>query len=153
MTGDGFSFLKTKFPHLSEAKIKEGIFVGPEIRQLFNDSTFMKHLNRKEKRAWLAFKNMCMNFLGSKKSDDYVAHAEELLSAHKAVRFPSREHRSHEKESAVPFHIRGKQQDNCIWSSLTRRTQKKWLHTEGRHNAEESITVRENISGTLWCHP
>ncbi|GBM94461.1 hypothetical protein AVEN_2142-1 [Araneus ventricosus] len=26
----------------------------------------MKHLNRKEKRAWLAFKNVCMNFLGSK---------------------------------------------------------------------------------------
>ncbi|GBM14241.1 hypothetical protein AVEN_167323-1 [Araneus ventricosus] len=55
-TGDGFNFLKTKFPRLSEAKIKEGIFVAPQIRQLFKDSTFMKHLNRKEKRAWLAFK-------------------------------------------------------------------------------------------------
>ncbi|GBN41205.1 hypothetical protein AVEN_117895-1, partial [Araneus ventricosus] len=59
-TGDGFNFLKTKFPRLSEAKIKEGIFVGPQIRQLFKDSTFMKHLNRKEKRAWLAFKNASM---------------------------------------------------------------------------------------------
>ncbi|GBM45694.1 hypothetical protein AVEN_14139-1 [Araneus ventricosus] len=59
-TGDGFNFLKTKFPRLSEAKIKEGIFVGPQIRQLFKDSTFMKHLNRKEKRAWLAFKNANM---------------------------------------------------------------------------------------------
>ncbi|GBM86052.1 hypothetical protein AVEN_247465-1 [Araneus ventricosus] len=67
--------------------------------------------------------------------------------------FPSREHRSHEKESAVPFHIGGKQQDSCTWSSLTRRAKKKWLHTEGRHNAKESITVREHISGTLWCHP
>ncbi|GBM45913.1 hypothetical protein AVEN_211974-1 [Araneus ventricosus] len=27
----------------------------------------MKHLNRKEKLAWLAFKNVCVNFLGSKK--------------------------------------------------------------------------------------
>ncbi|GBM99129.1 General transcription factor II-I repeat domain-containing protein 2A [Araneus ventricosus] len=27
-TGDGFNFLKTKFPRLSEANIKEGIFVG-----------------------------------------------------------------------------------------------------------------------------
>ncbi|GBN02472.1 hypothetical protein AVEN_199696-1 [Araneus ventricosus] len=50
-TGDGFNFLKTKFPRLSEAKIKEGIFVGPQITQLFKDSTLMKHLNRKEKRA------------------------------------------------------------------------------------------------------
>ncbi|GBN10989.1 hypothetical protein AVEN_13652-1 [Araneus ventricosus] len=44
-TGDGFNFLKTKFPRLSEAKIKEGIFVGPQIRQLFKDATFMKHLS------------------------------------------------------------------------------------------------------------
>ncbi|GBN16426.1 hypothetical protein AVEN_126509-1 [Araneus ventricosus] len=85
-TGDGFNFLKTKFPRLSEAKIKEGIFVGPQIRQLFKDATFMKHLNRKEKRAWIAFKNVCMNFLGNKKSDDYVAHVEELLSVYKAMR-------------------------------------------------------------------
>ncbi|GBO23432.1 hypothetical protein AVEN_133205-1 [Araneus ventricosus] len=85
-TGDGFNFLKTKFPRLSEAKIKEGIFVGPQIRQLFKDSMFMKHLNREEKRAWLAFENVCMDFLGSKKSDDYVAHVEELLSAYKAMR-------------------------------------------------------------------
>lgn len=84
-TGDGFNFLKTKFPRLSEAKIKEGIFVGPQIRQLFNDSTFMEHLNRKEKRAWLAFRNVCANFLGNKKSDDYVTHVKELLSAYKAM--------------------------------------------------------------------
>ncbi|GBM21876.1 hypothetical protein AVEN_32860-1 [Araneus ventricosus] len=58
--GDGFNFLKTKFPRLSEAKIKEEVFVGPQIRQLFKDSKFMKHLNRKEKRAWLALKNASM---------------------------------------------------------------------------------------------
>ncbi|GBN31006.1 hypothetical protein AVEN_38582-1 [Araneus ventricosus] len=69
-TGDGFNFLKTKFPLLSEAIIKEGIFVGPQIRQLAKDSKFMKHLNRKEKRAWLAFKNVCVNILGNKKSGD-----------------------------------------------------------------------------------
>ncbi|KAK4874910.1 hypothetical protein RN001_014270 [Aquatica leii] len=54
-TGGAFQFLKTKFPRLSEAKIKEGVFVGPQIRQLFEDSMFIEHLNRKEKRAWLAF--------------------------------------------------------------------------------------------------
>ncbi|GBM05773.1 hypothetical protein AVEN_47619-1 [Araneus ventricosus] len=59
-TGDGLNFLKTEFPRLSEAKIKQVIFVGPQIRQLFKDSTFMKHLNRKEKRVWLEFKNASM---------------------------------------------------------------------------------------------
>ncbi|GBN18933.1 hypothetical protein AVEN_79253-1 [Araneus ventricosus] len=81
-TGDAFNFLKTKFPRLNEAKIKEGIFVGLQTRQLFKDSTFSKHLNRRKKRAWLAFKNVCMNFLGSRKSDNYVAHVEELLSSY-----------------------------------------------------------------------
>ncbi|GBO03301.1 hypothetical protein AVEN_67688-1 [Araneus ventricosus] len=41
-----------------------------------------------------------------------------------AVRFPSREQRSHEKKSVVPFHIGGKQQDSYIWTSLTRRAQR-----------------------------
>ncbi|GBM19441.1 hypothetical protein AVEN_259349-1 [Araneus ventricosus] len=39
---------------------------------------------------------------------------------------------------------------SCTWTSLTRRRQEKGLHTEDRHNAEESITVNEHISGTLW---
>ncbi|GBN44564.1 hypothetical protein AVEN_51323-1 [Araneus ventricosus] len=68
------------------------------------------------------------------------------------VRFPSREQRSHEKKSAAHFDIGGKQQDSCTWTSLTRRRQAKELHTEDRHNAEESITVGEHISGTLWYH-
>ncbi|GBN10801.1 hypothetical protein AVEN_239877-1 [Araneus ventricosus] len=45
----------------------------------------MKHLNRKEKRAWPAFKNVYMKFLGCKNGDDYVAHVEELLSVYKAM--------------------------------------------------------------------
>ncbi|GBN71431.1 hypothetical protein AVEN_91359-1 [Araneus ventricosus] len=68
------------------------------------------------------------------------------------VRFPCREQRSHEEKSAAPFDIGGKQQDSCTWTSLTRRAQEKGLHTEGRHNTEESITVSEHIRGTLWCH-
>ncbi|GBM82278.1 hypothetical protein AVEN_44365-1 [Araneus ventricosus] len=86
-TGDRFNFLKAKFPRLIEAKIKEGNFVGPQIRQIFKDSTFMKNLSCKEKRVWIVFKNVSINFLGNKKSDDYVAHVEELLSAYKARRW------------------------------------------------------------------
>ena len=77
-TSDGFNFLKTEFSHLSQAKIKEGIFVSCQIRV---------HLNRKEKRAWLEFWNVCVNILGNKTSDDYVIHMEELLSAYKAIQY------------------------------------------------------------------
>ncbi|UYV80311.1 hypothetical protein LAZ67_18002370 [Cordylochernes scorpioides] len=36
----GFAYLKQKFSSISEAKIKEGIFVGPQIRELQQDGNF-----------------------------------------------------------------------------------------------------------------
>jgi len=31
--GRGFEYLRNKFPNVSDAKIKEGIFKGPQIRE------------------------------------------------------------------------------------------------------------------------
>ena len=31
-TGHGFEYVRNKFPNVSDAKIKEGIFIGPQIR-------------------------------------------------------------------------------------------------------------------------
>ena len=47
-----FLYLKSKFTKLSDAKIKEGIFVGPQIRQLLTDEKFAGTLNPLELRAW-----------------------------------------------------------------------------------------------------
>ena len=38
--GEGYNFLTRKFPRISDAKIKDGIFVGPQIRELLNDKVF-----------------------------------------------------------------------------------------------------------------
>ncbi|GBN94133.1 hypothetical protein AVEN_56084-1 [Araneus ventricosus] len=38
--GSGLQYLRLKLPKVSEAKIKEGIFVGPQIRQLMKDPVF-----------------------------------------------------------------------------------------------------------------
>lgn len=38
--GEGFKHLQQIFPALSEAKLKEGIFVGPDIRKLMKDTSF-----------------------------------------------------------------------------------------------------------------
>ena len=35
-----FKYLCEKFPRLIEAKIKQGVFVGPQIRELLKDDTF-----------------------------------------------------------------------------------------------------------------
>jgi len=57
-----FLYLKEKFPAISDAKIKEGIFVGPQIRQLIEDNVFEQKLSATEKAAWVAFKVVCTNF-------------------------------------------------------------------------------------------
>ena len=44
--GAGFHYLKEKFPRVSDSKIKEGIFVGPQIRALIRDGKFKDLLSQ-----------------------------------------------------------------------------------------------------------
>jgi len=43
--GPGFKFSKEKFSSLSDAKIKEGVFVGPDVKKLIRDPAFISTLN------------------------------------------------------------------------------------------------------------
>lgn len=52
--GEGFKYLKQIFPKISNAKIKEGIFVGPQIRKLQKDKNFESVLTCMEKQTWNA---------------------------------------------------------------------------------------------------
>jgi len=45
--------LKNKFPNVSDAKIKVGIFIGPQIRELIQDKQFDEDLNETERNAQL----------------------------------------------------------------------------------------------------
>jgi hypothetical protein len=49
-------FLKHKLPRLNDAKIKEGICVGPQIRELIKDEQFEEQLNEVGKAAWQALR-------------------------------------------------------------------------------------------------
>ncbi|GBM88978.1 hypothetical protein AVEN_196816-1 [Araneus ventricosus] len=69
--GVAFLHLRNKFKHLSEAKVKEGMFIGPQIKAVFRDEEFEKKLSEAEKAAWLAFKSLCTHFLGNKKAENY----------------------------------------------------------------------------------
>ena len=42
-----------KFPNVSDAKIKEGVFIGPQIRELIQDKRFDEDLNETERNARL----------------------------------------------------------------------------------------------------
>lgn len=58
------------FPAISDAKFKEGIFDGPQIRPLFNDANFVVKMSDMERAAWVSFKNISQNFLGNSKSEN-----------------------------------------------------------------------------------
>ena len=62
-TGRGFEYLRNNFPNVSDAKIKEGIFIGPEIRELMQDKQFDEDQNETERNVWLSFKRICKDVL------------------------------------------------------------------------------------------
>jgi hypothetical protein len=55
-------------PKISEAKNKNGIFVGPQIQQLLKDHDIGTDLNTTERRALETSENVCSNFLGNEKA-------------------------------------------------------------------------------------
>ena len=62
-TSAAFQHLKAKFPKINEAKHKEGIFIGPQIRSILLDEEFQDMLRPLEKAAWQSFQILCHNFL------------------------------------------------------------------------------------------
>ena len=84
-TGHGFQYVRNKFPNVSDAKIKEGIFIGPQIRELMQDKQFDKDLNETERNAWLSFKRICKDFLGNHKTANYQKVVQDLLTSYKAM--------------------------------------------------------------------
>lgn len=82
---DGFLYLKSKFPKVSDAKLKEGVFIGPQIRSLMADEHFEGLLNPLERAAWQSFKSLCCNFLGNHKAENYRDIVADLLHSYKAM--------------------------------------------------------------------
>jgi hypothetical protein len=62
--GPAFSFLCEKFPRLSAEKIKAGVFIVNQIRQLFRDPQLDSVLSDEEKATWNAFRHVATGFLG-----------------------------------------------------------------------------------------
>ena len=50
-----FQEIRSMFSRLSEAKIKGGKFVGPQINTMLKSKTLEEKMNETEKEAWQAF--------------------------------------------------------------------------------------------------
>jgi hypothetical protein len=81
----GFTYLKYKFPRISDTKIKEGIFVGIRIRELTRDVKFEERLSKVEKAARKSFKNITTNFLGNHTEENCRDMVADLVQSYEAM--------------------------------------------------------------------
>ncbi|CAK8690383.1 unnamed protein product [Clavelina lepadiformis] len=80
--GDAFQFLKNLFPELSEAKVKAGVFIGPQIKKILKSNDFIQMLNDVEKKAWDSFADVVNGFLGNNKEDNYAELVANLVKSY-----------------------------------------------------------------------
>ncbi|KAJ4430746.1 hypothetical protein ANN_19337 [Periplaneta americana] len=83
--GCGCQYLKENFTSLNEGKLKEGIFIGPQIRKVMLHSLFEEKLSVTERMTWRSFKDVCSNFLGNSRADNYIELVETMLSAYEKM--------------------------------------------------------------------
>ena len=75
-----------RFLHLrSEAKVKAGIFVGPQIEKIIECDEFANLLNRTEKTAWNSFVAVAHGFLGNHKAENCVQLGQSLAKNYAKV--------------------------------------------------------------------
>jgi len=83
--GDCFKYLGEKLSGLSEAKHKEGVFVGPDIRGLMKDKAFESKIQANKKKAWNAFRYAVLKFLGNQKDPNFNRIVRKMLKRFKVV--------------------------------------------------------------------
>ncbi|GBM58594.1 hypothetical protein AVEN_166985-1 [Araneus ventricosus] len=66
-----FRYPCSKFPKLSEVKLKEGVFTVPDIRKLLSGSLFSETMGDKEKEASDSYKDVVHRFLENVKDPLY----------------------------------------------------------------------------------
>ena len=80
--GNGFQCLREKFgTEKTDAKLKAGIFVGPQIGELMCNPKFKNKLNPLEFAAWEAFVLVVQNFLGNHRAEQYAELVGDMLKA------------------------------------------------------------------------
>jgi hypothetical protein len=74
-----------RFPRLSEAKLKEDVFIGPQIRYLIKDEYFDILFQGDEKAAWGSFKFVVKGLLGNRRAQNYEELVNNLLQRYQKL--------------------------------------------------------------------
>lgn len=81
--GETFQEIRLMFPKLSEAKVKGGIFTGPQVRKMLKSVQLENVMSDVEKVAWCAFRDIVNGFLGNNKDPNYKQLIAKLLDSYK----------------------------------------------------------------------
>lgn len=79
---EALSLIRQMFPKLSEAKVKGGIFTGPQIRAMLKSKELVDVMTLDERTAFEAFRMVVQHFLGNKRSDNYKELIENLIRSY-----------------------------------------------------------------------
>ena len=74
-----FQYIASKFTQLSDAKVKEGVFDGPQIKKLLKDQNFEQTMNAVELAAWISMRDVMTKFLGNVKDEQYETIVKTML--------------------------------------------------------------------------
>ena len=78
--GAAFKYLLNLFPKLSEAKVKGGIFIEPQVKLILKSDEFPETLSAVEKDAWICFAAVVQGFLGNNKEHNYAELVANLVT-------------------------------------------------------------------------
>ena len=67
---------------LSDAKIKEGIFVDPQISKMLKPESLEAKMNETKKEAWQAFRGVVNGFLAYKRNQNYKELMKKLIKSY-----------------------------------------------------------------------
>ena len=74
--------IRSIFFRLLDAKIKGGIFVGPQISKMLKSESLEAKMNETKKEAWQAFRGVVNGFLGYKRNQNYEELVKKLIKSY-----------------------------------------------------------------------
>ena len=77
-----FQEILSMFARLLDAKIKGGIFVGPQISTMLKSKSLEAQMNETEKEAWQAFRGVVNGFLGNKRNQNYKELVKKFIKSY-----------------------------------------------------------------------
>ena len=83
--GEALKHIQKLFPKLSEAKIKAGVFVGPQVKRLIDSDSFPEKLSEVERAAWTSFVSLVKGFLGNHKAENYREIVDKLVETYRSM--------------------------------------------------------------------